>query len=380
MRIGINTLFLVPGDVGGTEIYLRRNLLAMVADNPHDVFVLFTTLDNQGLFRDELKSFANVEYVGLRFRAAIRPLRIICEQILLPWYVWKSKVAVLWSPGYTAPALCSCPQAVTVHDLQYKSHPDDLTFLERITLDALVRTACHQCEAVIAVSEFSKKEILRYGFAAVQKVHAVLEGVEPDFARPVTEEETVQLPVAGRPYILCVAHTYPHKQVHLLIEAFSRLAEKIPHHLVLVGRPRRGEGRVEESLAVCPARDRIHRLASLEYTELRSLYQQADVFVLPSEYEGFGLPVLEALLAGVLVVTTKKASLPEVGGDCASYVRQSSSEDFAEAIADVLGKTSNERAEMIDRGRAWAQEFTWKKSAACILHILKDIAGGLEPL
>ena len=377
MRIGVNTLFLVPGDVGGTEIYLRRNLLAMVADNPQDVFVLFTTLDNQGLFRDELKAFVNVEYVVLPFRAAIRPVRIICEQLLLPWYVWKSKVDVLWSPGYTASALCSCPQAVTVHDLQYKSHPDDLSLLERMTLDVLVRTACYQCKAVIAVSAFSKKEILRYGFAAEEKVHAVLEGVEPDFSCPVTEEDAVQLPVAGNPYILCVAHTYPHKQVHLLIEAFSCLAEKIPHHLVLVGRPRRGEGRVEESLAACPATDRVHRLASLEYTELRSLYQQADVFVLPSEYEGFGLPVLEALLAGVPVVTTKKASLPEVGGDCAVYVRSSSPEGFAEAIADVLGKTSNERAELIDRGRAWAQGFTWKKSATQTLQILRDVGAVL---
>ncbi|MCI5142649.1 MAG: hypothetical protein D3909_13200, partial [Candidatus Electrothrix sp. ATG1] len=209
MRIGINTLFLVPGDVGGTEIYLRRNLLAMVANNPQDLFVLFITLDNEALFHDELQAFANIEYVLLPFRAAIRPLRIVCEQMLLPWSVWKSKVDVLWSPGYTAPALCSSPQAVTVHDLQYKSHPDDLSFLERITLDVLVRTACRQCAAVIAVSEFSKKEILRYGFAAEEKVHAILEGAEPDFAYPVPEEKAVRLPIADKPYILCVAHTTP---------------------------------------------------------------------------------------------------------------------------------------------------------------------------
>ena len=373
MRIGINTLFLVPGDVGGTEIYLRRNLLAMVADNPQDVFVLFTTLDNEGLFRDELKNFVNVEYIVLPFRAAIRPLRILCEQLLLPWSIWKSKVEVLWSPGYTAPALCSCPQAVTVHDLQYKSHPDDLSFLERITLDTLVKAACRQCSAIIAVSEFSKQEILRHGFAGEEKVHAVLEGVEPDFACSIPMEEAVQLPSADKPYLLCVAHTYPHKQVHVLIEAFSCLADKIPHDLIVVGRPRRGEERVQKSLAACLAKERVHRLAHLEYTELCSLYQQADIFVLPSEYEGFGLPVLEALLAGVPAVTTKKASLPEVGGDYATYVQANSPEGFAGAIADVLGKTPSEREERIRQGRAWAQGFTWRKSAEQTLEILREL-------
>ncbi|WPD22496.1 MAG: glycosyltransferase family 1 protein [Candidatus Electrothrix scaldis] len=371
MRIGINTLFLVPGDVGGTEIYLRRNLFAMVEESPRDVFVLFTTRDNEELFRDELKAFPNVEYIQLPLRAAIRPLRIIYEQLLLPWYVWKSKVMILWSPGYTAPALSPCPQVVTVHDLQYKSHPDDLSSLERITLDALVRVACRQCETVIAVSEFSKEEILRYGFARKEKVRAVLEGVEPDFACPVKEEDVVELPVEGKPYILCVAHTYPHKQVHLLIEAFSLLADKVPHHLVIVGKARRGETQVQESLAACPARARVHRLAGLEYTGLRSLYQGADVFVLPSEYEGFGLPVLEGLLAGVPVVTMKKASLPEVGGNCAVYVQESSPESFARAILETVEKTPAERELMVIQGRAWAQGFTWKKSAQATIRVFR---------
>jgi glycosyltransferase involved in cell wall biosynthesis len=374
MRIGINTLFLVPGDVGGTEIYLRQNLQVMAKDNPEHTFILFTSRDNEDSFRDDLMELANIEFVGLPFRAAIRPLRILCEQLLLPWFVWKSGIDVLWSPGYTAPVVCSCPQAVTVHDLQYKSHPNDLTFLERTTLDILVRAACRRCEAVVAVSKFSKDEILRYDFANEGKIFVVHEGVDPDFARHIDMElDILNTSLSDTPYILCVAHTYPHKRIHLLIDAFSQLVDKIPHHLVLVGRARRGEGLVQASLACSVASERIHRSSGLEYEQLRALYQNADVFVLPSEYEGFGLPILEAMLTGVPVVTSEKASLPEVGGEHAFYVHGSTPDDFADAISAVINQDSAKKVEMVNTAQIWAQSFTWKKSANQTFGILKNI-------
>ncbi|MCI5221851.1 MAG: glycosyltransferase family 1 protein [Candidatus Electrothrix sp. AR4] len=375
MRIGINTLFLVPGDVGGTEIYLRRNLHAMALDNSQHTFVLFTTRDNEKIFRADLKGLPHVEFVGLPFRAALRPLRILCEQALLPWYVWKNDIDVLWSPGYTAPALCSCPQAVTVHDLQYKSHPDDLTFLERKMLDILVRTACRRCDAVIAVSKFSKNEILRYAFAAEDKVFAVHEGVDPIFLDHTDRGiDDLEILLSGSPYILCVAHTYPHKQVHLLIDAFSQLAEKNSHHLVLVGRARRGEGRVRASLDRSTVHDRIHRFRTLEYENLRAFYQHADIFILPSEYEGFGLPILEAMLAGIPLITTNKASLPEVGGEHVVYVNESTSENFSCAISTVINTSNTEKAKVVNKARAWAKSFTWRRSADQTLSIFQDIA------
>lgn len=378
MRIGINTLFLVPGDVGGTEIYLRRNLLAMVAGNPDDIFVLFATLNNEELFRDELKPFANVDYRVLPFRAAIRPLRILCEQLLLPWFVWESKVDLLWSPGYTAPALCNCPQAVTVHDLQYKSHPDDLSFLERITLDTLVKIACRQCAAIIAVSEFSKQEILRYGFAPSDKIHAVLEGVEPDFATPVPAEETVQLPSADKPYILCVAHTYPHKNVDKLIAAFALLEKRIPYQLVLVGKARRGEQSVQEQLQRLQNPKRVIRLQDLINRELQALYHEATMFVLPSTYEGFGLPVLEAMMAGLPVVTVKAASLPEVGGQYAVYAEKAEPSFLANKVMEVLNLSEQERTEQVRKGRQWAKSFTWERTAEQTVQILRSLISEKE--
>ncbi len=372
MRIGINTLFLVPGDVGGTEIYLRQNLKEMAVVSPETRFVLFTTRDNEDIFRADLKNSKNIEYIQLPFKAGNRPLRILAEQLLLPHYIRKSRVDVLWSPGYTAPICCSCPQAVTIHDLQYKTHPDDMSFFERNTLDFLVSSACRVCDAVVAVSEFSKREILKVDFAPEEKVFTILEGVDPVFSSVSERENLVELQIS-KPYILCVAHTYPHKNVHVLIDAFAQVAEKIPHDLVLVGKARRGEERVQQSLAALYCKDRVHRLTTLVFSELTAVYQGADLFVLPSEYEGFGLPILEAMLSGTAVITTGKGSLAEVGGVHAVYVPESRPEYFATAIVDILSRSDRERQEKIDKALTWAASFTWQKSAVKTLELLREL-------
>lgn len=365
---------MVPGDVGGTEIYLRENLKEMVTAAPETGFVLFSSTDNEDVFRSDLQSAVNVEYMQLPFRVANRPVRILTEQFLLPKYVRKSGVDVLWSPGYTAPIRCFCPQAVTIHDLQYKTHPDDLSFLERKTLDFLVTSACRVCDAVITVSEFSKQEILRYNFAPVEKVFAILEGVDPFFSSP--PHPGIVNPVeklTNQPYILCVAHTYPHKNVHILIDAFAQIANKIPHHLVLLGKERRGENRVQQSLDALQCNERVHRLSTLEFSQLGKVYRDADLFVLPSEYEGFGLPILEAMLAGIPVITTSKASLPEVGGSHAVYVQESTPESFANAIMDVICMDEVKKEAKVQNAQLWAASFSWNKSAVSTLQILGKI-------
>jgi glycosyltransferase involved in cell wall biosynthesis len=228
---------------------------------------------------------------------------------------------------------------------------------------------------VIAVSEFSRQEILKYGFASPEKVFTVVEGVDPAFSSHLPAADTVNPAAAltAAPYILCVAHTYPHKKVHVLINAFARISDKIPHHLVLVGKPRRGEEQVRKSLAALSCPDRVHRLSDLEYAELAVVYQEADIFVLPSEYEGFGLPVLEALQAGVPVITTDKASLPEVGGPDTVYVQDSRPEEFAQAILDVISWDSERRKRKVMAGQAWASSFTWQRSAAQTLQVLRSL-------
>ena len=377
VRIGINALFLVPGDVGGAEVYFLNTVRSLLRSNGDTEFVIFTTRDNDAYLQKELSEFQGVKFIRLNFNASCRPLRIIAEQTLLPFMVGKKKVDLLWSPGYTAPGICRCPQVVTIFDLQYKSHPEDLSFMERITLDTLVRISCRICKAVITISDFSKSEVVRWNMTSEDRVWPVHLGVDPDFAVNTSGGKIINdicpsLP-AGRPFILCVAHSYPHKKLHVLIDAFSKIHQDITHHLVLIGKPRRGEEDVQKSLEMMSHPEKVHRLHGVSFDGLKALYQAADIFVLPSVYEGFGLPVLEAMMAGVPVITSRMASLPEVGGDHAVYVETETAEGFARSILDVSGWEEGKKEQWIVAARKWAETFTWEKSADKTMKVFQQV-------
>ena len=368
IRLGVNTLFLVPGDVGGTETFLRETLKALAGDQENIELVLFTTRDNDPVLREDLCGFANVHFRMLNFSAVNRPLRIILEQTLLPIACLSARLDWLWSPGYTAPFWAPCPQAVTIPDLQYKSHPEDMSWFERWVLDTLVRVACRKSRIIFAISEFSKREIVKYGYAPAEKIQAVLLGVDQSFGREIPEDEIrislEKLIPLEKPYILCVAHSYPHKNVHLLVDAFNLMADVIPHNLILVGKPRRGEMDLMDSIARLSNRDRLFRFTEgLPFRTLQMFYQRADIFVLPSAYEGFGLPVIEAMMAGVPVIISREGSLPEVGGEHVFYVETLSPKSIAQVIKRIVNQTQDERANRVWLAREWANRFTWQKSA-----------------
>ena len=367
MKIGVNTLFLVPGDVGGSETYLRETLRAAISLYPEVDFVLFTNLENNSLLRKLFAENSNVQFISLFCKAAIRPLRILLEQTMLPIAVRTQKIDILWSPGYTAPFYCSTPQVVTIHDLQYKSFPEDMNWFERTALDFLVRGACRYCDAVIAVSQFSRQEILKHGFASMEKTHAHLEGVDPSFGYAIHESEIeycLEKLDVKRPYILSVAHSYPHKKLDLLVEAFATLEHKIPHNLVIVGRPRRGEKQIEIALKRLENKGRYARFKDgLPFRALQILYRAAGIFVLPSAYEGFGLPVLEAMLSGAIVLTTNNGALLEVGQKHAFRIDPINTENIAEQILKVLELPEEEKAQRVKLAKKWAESFTWQQTA-----------------
>ncbi|MEI6564999.1 MAG: glycosyltransferase family 1 protein [bacterium] len=378
ITIGVNTLFYIPGEVGGTETYLRQTLRAMAEQVSGDRLVVFTNLENEGVLKADLAAFPEVVFVPLKFRAMSRPQRIIREQIELPGKVKASGVDVLWSPGYTAPVLASCPQGVSIHDMQYKAFPQDLGFFARLMTDILVKAAARRCDRIIAGSRFSRDEIVKHTSARAGKVEVVAMAASPMFSEPLPEERRRAL--VGRlipfekPYLLCVAATYPHKNVQAVVTAFGKLMPSIPHNLVLVGNARLGEPEVQKALYSLADPSRVIRLRKLTEVELVALYQGCEMVVHPSRYEGFGLPVLEGLMAGVPVVTTRCASIPEVGGEVALYFDPGDPAALPAAIREVLGWSTAERQARIKKGRDFAKAFSWSTTAAGTLKILRGIS------
>jgi glycosyltransferase involved in cell wall biosynthesis len=349
--------------------------MAMARYHSEVSLVLFTNRENDHSLRDDLSAFEQVEFNRLDFAAANRYVRIVREQVELPRRARQAAVDVLWSPGYTAPFRAHCPQVVTVLDMQYKRFPRDMTRPARLTSDILIRLGVRRCRVVLTLSEFAKREIVTFAGAPSDKVHVTRLAADGDFASRLSGYELRArlgpLLKEPGPYLLCVAHSYPHKNLHTLVDAFGRLQNEIPHRLALVGKARPGERQLAAAVSRLPDPRRLVRMPSVSKDDLNVLYQGADIFVFPSLYEGFGLPVLEAMMAGAPVIASRRASIPEVGGENIVYVEALTSQRLAEKVREVLAWNKAERAEWVNAARARAEQFSWQSTAAVTVAALR---------
>lgn len=378
MNMAVNTLFLIPGEVGGSETYLCETLLAIAREHPDVRLMLVTNRENDQWLRDRLGGYTQCSFHLLPIRATNRFIRIGAEQTWLPWLLRKLKPDGLWSPGYTMPCWAPCRQVVTLLDMQYRSHPDDLTRLAHWMTHVLVKMASRRADRILTISEFAKQEIMRHTGCPPARITVTRLGVNNAFAecadpghksgsRATTTHNPQPTTQNVQPYILSVANSYPHKNLHRLVEAFALLLDRIPHRLILVGQRRLGEPQLARALAQVPA-ERIERFSRLSRSALVACYQSADLFVFPSLYEGFGLPVLEAMMAGVPVVTTRAGSIPEIGGDAVVYADGRKTADLADQMSAVLTWSPTKRLAHIAMARQHATRFTWSATAEATLN------------
>lgn len=377
MRIGVNCLFMIPGEVGGAETYLRQTLTSMAAGFPDRDLVLFTNRENDGALREDFSPFEQVRFVKLDFPAMNRYARIVREQVDLPGKVKASGVDVLWSPGYTSPRFLPCPAVTSILDMQYRTHPEDLTPLARLVTDLLVTSACRRSRVIVTISEFSKREIVRHTGMRPERIHVTPLAADPAFGEPLPSEELRQrlteLLGDDGPFLLAVANTYPHKNIAAAVRAFGEVIDRIPHRLVLLGRPRLGEEEVRRECGRLPDQGRMQRLHYVEErSDLRALYQGADILLFPSFYEGFGLPVLEAMMSGTPVIAARGGAVEEVAGECTVPFDPRRDGDLAEGIRRVLSWSGEERENAAARGRERSGRFSWRRTAEKTMKALED--------
>lgn len=378
MKVAVNSLFLIPGEVGGSETYLTETLRAMADAHPDIRLMLVTNRENDAAMRARFANFANCSFHPLPLNATNRYARIIAEQTALPHLLRTLKPDVLWSPGYTMPAWAPCPQVVSILDMQYRSHPDDLTRIARWTTHALVSMAVRRATRILAISEFSRDEIVRETGISGARIRVTPLGVDPIFAQPVgarARSDMRRQALGGDlPFLLTVGHSYPHKNLALLVNAFRLIADEVPHHLLIVGKPRLGEPALKQAIDAAPP-GRVHRIPAVSRAELVALYQACAAFVFPSLYEGFGLPLLEALAAGVPALATGAGATRDVGGNAALYADGRDVRAWARAMVELVRLDPDERAARIEAGRAQASRFTWARTADVTLNAFREASG-----
>ncbi|MEK7793951.1 MAG: glycosyltransferase family 1 protein [Candidatus Hydrogenedentota bacterium] len=277
---------------------------------------------------------------------------------------------------YLAPTR-SAKRVLSIHDLTFIVRPEWCSdVIVRLFGKRTPRFAA-EADAIITGSEASKKDIVERLGIVSNKVVVTLYAADPA-CRPVERtralEEVRRELALEAPYFLYVGTLERRKNVANIVRAFGRIAADVPHSLVLAGGPGWGESEIDEAIRAGAFSDRIVRPGYVRAGLLPSLYSGADGFIFPSRYEGFGLPVLDAMTCGCPVVTSTSSSLPEVAGDAALIVDP----EDVDALAECMRQIATD-AELCDtlraKGRAHAAEFSWDRCAAQTLDVYRSLCG-----
>lgn len=369
MRVGINSLFLIPEGVGGSETYLRNVIRELPALDPAIAYMLFTNRENAGTF--DVPAGANLREMPCPVRAVRRPERLAYEYAALPLRAQRQGVDVLFSPGFTAPARRGYASVVNILDMQPEDMPENFTPLYHFVHTRLMRRAARSAAHVLTLSEHAKRRIVAVYDVPPERITVSHLAAEPVYFMRVAPDAIARVRQTygiRAPYILSVATLHPHKNLDTLIDAFVALRrERVANlQLVLVGLRGNAAAALREKMRAAGIEGVAVMTGWVPDADLPPLYQGAAAYVLPSRYEGFGIPVLEAMASGTPVVTTTAASLPEVAGDAALLVDPDDRAGLATAIRRVLDDASM-RHELIGRGNERARQFTWRKTAEATL-------------
>lgn len=297
------------------------------------------------------------------------------EQLRFPYRrLYAASPDILHVPHCNVPLFYRGKMIVTVHDLTHLVYPQFLTVkLALWYFKFIFRFVSWRANRILTDSENTRQDLLRLFKTPPQKIEVVPLGVGKEFVvKPRSELEYLYQKFGiprDKKLILYVGNLLPHKNLSNLLKGFAKMPGREDSRLILVGKAFENRSRdlLGENPEIAPL---VIRAGVVSQEDLVALYNLADLFALPSLYEGFGLPVLEAFACGTPVACSKTSSLPEVGGTVATYFDPNSPGDIARALAQGIGQKGTNADEM----RSWISKFTWEKSSKRIREIAEEVA------
>jgi glycosyltransferase involved in cell wall biosynthesis len=321
---------------------------------------------------EELKKFNWVKnHQIIHFDAKVYSIK---EQLIFPKII--PKCDVYWGPHFNLPLLPIPAKKIltTIYDVNHLSGINPTSFLKNKYAYLLYKNAVLKSDKIFTISEFSKKEIIKYTNANQKKIEVIYCGVNRRFYENTTTESHLSLP---EKYILFVGNVKPHKNLLTLLKAYLTFSEEIrqEYKIVIVGKK---EGFITEDREIFEFIERNNLNKSIFFTgyvpdnQIPEIYRKASMFVFPSLYEGFGLPILEAIASRTPVISSNAASLPEVGTDSILYFNPLDFEELAQKITHII-ENPTIREELIKKALPRLDFFTWEKAIEEHISVLKSI-------
>ncbi len=366
-HIGLNLVFLVPGETGGMEIVARELIPALIAAAPELRFTAFIAREAAAAGDGPWGELLPAVTVPVDSRNRVQ--WVLGEQTLLPVLAARARVDLVHSLASTAPLWGPFRRVTTVHDLIYARFPNAHSGLRDRGMRLLVPAAVRRSQRVLADSRSTREDLIELLGASPERIDVAPLGLAPirrDIALPEAQTRA-RLGLGEREVLLSLSAKRPHKNLLALIGALALIAAERRPLLVLPGYPTWHEAELRARAAELGVEGDVRLLDWVSPAELEGLWALARAFVFPSLYEGFGLPVLEAMARGVPVACSDASSLPEVAGEAALMFDPYDERAMAAAIEALLGMDERERERTRALGIARAEQFTWERTARATL-------------
>ncbi len=350
----VNMLWCLPGKVGGSEEYLVRQLLGL-AELPEPQWRP-TVAVARGLVAAHPELAAAATVVEPRFESDSRLRRIAGE---ITWLRSHSRdAALVHHGGGTAPLMAHRPYVLTIHDLQFRTYPEYFSRKKRAYLAALIPTSARRAAVVAVPSEYVRECVISAYGVHEERVMVVPHGIEPTLADDVTAAAVLRAryELGDGPIIVYPAVTHPHKHHEFLLRMMRDHWTDPDLRLVLTG----GEGAAEAVVSASADR-RVKRLGRVPAADRNGLLAMAEAMVFPSQYEGFGAPLIEAMTLGAPVICSDATCMPQIVGDAGLVLPL-----LPDAWADALVEVGRRRVELVAAGHRRAQDFTSLASGAAL--------------
>lgn len=380
MRIGLNALGLNPGQIGGVEVYLRNLVENLGRIDENNEYLLFVSRHNRTAFGPDLPP--NVRRVVIDppapAAATIRVLRYLgWLPSPLARTLEESGVDVIHFPDSVVnPLGLALPCVLTSHDIQHEYLPHHFPLKARVLRKLTYRLSARKARRIITASEFTRKTLVEKLRLPADKITALHWGVDAAFRPDVDPAAVQQLRRKyGLPSVFAFypANSWLHKNHVRLVEALHLLRKKYRSDckLVLCGQPREGHNALLAAIEAHQLQADVLHLGYVPAEDLPALYRAASLLVYPSLFEGFGIPLVEAMSCGCPIICSNVTSLPEVVGDAALLVNPYDVEKLADAIGRVL-RDRDLRADLVAKGLARAAHFSWERAARQTIEVYRQ--------